>query len=86
MQTWSIRYKDPDYIVRSDNGDMVFSNYKQIVVFAKSLEGEHQFWDLAAEGVIELYHGIVTKLDTQAGLADHYMMSMWESSSITKKP
>ncbi len=79
MQTWAISYDNSNYVVRGDNGDLVFSDYNGVVKFAKSLQGEHKFFDLPTEGVIELYHSIVVRLDSHASRFDNYLMGYWSN-------
>lgn len=78
MKTWAIGYDNSSYIVRGDNNnDYIFGDYRDVVSFAKTLEGEHKFYDLPTEGVIELFYGIVVKLDTHDGKCDNYLMGHW---------
>lgn len=80
METWAIKYNNPnEYILCSENKEQIFTDYKSIVQFAKLLPGEHKFFDLSTDGIIETYYGIVTKLDTQYGKCDGWLMSMWNS-------
>lgn len=77
MRTWAINYDGEDYVLRGDAGDYIFANYESLVKFAKTLDGENKIFDIPTEGIIELYFGIVTKLDTHAQIHDSYLKRLW---------
>ena len=80
METWAIKYNNPnEYILRGDNTEQTFKDYNSLVQFAKSLPGNNKFFDLSTDGIIETYYGIVTKLDSQYGQHDGWLMNMWNT-------